>query len=157
MATFFGRWSQSAVSLPLIKQWELVNMTEQTTGIKVYDKAQREAYGQKVAEGWNVAWNFDTKRKGAVDKEGNFYHTLPLNGWRERNLAEEVTGERDGSIWREPGKTMIVDLKTLQELPGFDQFYYDFLADLAFASKVARIEVIEVDPGYGSHIAVMHV
>jgi hypothetical protein len=130
-------------------------MTEQTTGIKVYESSIRQAYGIKVAEGYKEAWNYDTKRKGVMDSAGNFHYTLPLNGWRERNLAEAVSGERDGNMWREPGKTMLVSIHHLLELPGFDQFYYDTLTDLYYVAKVVRIEVVVVDPSYGSHIIVL--
>lgn len=111
-------------------------------------------HGYQIEEGFSLAFDHDVQLKGVVNNETQLFHaTLPLNGWRSRNLAEEVLGERDGSLWT-LGHTMVVSLAVLRNLPGFDQKYYDMLKTLeeVLGAKMGVIRVVEVDPGYGCHI-----
>lgn len=131
-------------------------MNEQTKGIKVYeDTEMRQAWGCKVAPGYKEAWDFDKQRKMVQDSQGVLHYTLPLNGWRERDLANAVIGVRDGSIWRDPGKVVVVAIKHLLALPNFDQFYVDYLNDLAERERVVIIQVVVEEPSYGSHIVIL--
>lgn len=131
-------------------------MNEQTTGIKVYeDTEMRQAWGCKVAPGYKEAWDFDKQRKMVQDSKGVLHYTLPLNGWRARELAKTVIGERDSALWYDPGKVVVVPTKHLQALPNFDQFYVDYLNDLAEREPVVIIQVVVVEPSYGVHIIVL--
>jgi len=123
------------------------------TGIKVHDTRDLELSGTKVAEGFRSAYNCETKTKGVVDEVGEFHITLPLNGWRGRDLAEKVIGVRDDGEWT-LGRALIVDTHVLQDLPGFDGRYVDYLNSLSEVSRVAVLRVAIVEPSYGVHIVV---
>lgn len=129
-----------------------MNMNEQ---IKVYPNNSREIIGVEIADGYMEAYNVAISRRGVVKvSTGVFKVTFPLNGHRARNLAEAVTGERTTAVW-EIGKAMIVPLKDLQDLPGFDLYYIKALDALEeIGIFVVTIQVVIVDPTYGVHITV---
>lgn len=121
------------------------------TGIKVYDERDYQLYGKVMADGFRSAYNCGTKTKGVVDEDGNFFRTLPLDGWRSRNLAEAITGIRDQQQLT-AGYTKIVTTSTIQDLPGFDGGNTDYVNEVANKHVIVYMQVVEVDPSYGCHI-----
>jgi hypothetical protein len=107
----------------------------------------------KVDEGFQEAWDTEGKRKGVVYGHNQRYEaTYPLNGWRMRNLAEAVFGEREASRL-ELGLCFITTVNVLKDLPGFDQYHYDRLNELKWLYVI--VHVVMLDPGYGAHIRVL--
>lgn len=87
-----------------------------------------------------------------VDGDG-VIPVLPMNGWRSRNFAEEILGERNSSLLT-LGTARLVRAGFLQELPGWDAIHTEYLK--RFYGMVA-VEVVAVNPGYGCYIAVEQV
>jgi hypothetical protein len=75
---------------------------------------------------------------------------LPLNGWRARNLAYALFGERTAGLW-ELGVSKLVRVQELVDLPEWDGPNTAFLRKF---SGVVCIEVVCVNTGYGSYIEV---
>jgi hypothetical protein len=118
----------------------------------VINPKMNEAFGHQYEEGFAPAYDHDRQLKGVIHPNGDFKMTFPLNGHRARNLAEEVLGERDASLWT-IGKCMVVSVDVLKELPGFDQKYYDMFDSMkALGAIITVVRVVEIDPGYGCHI-----
>ncbi len=131
-------------------------MMEKTTGIKVYEEtALRFMFGCVVAKGFKEAWDFDIQRKMVQGARGELYYTLPLNGHRMRDLSEALTGKRyNTDILGKLNEPILVTTKTMQDLPGFDQYYTDYLADIAKESSEVCVTPIVIEPGYGVHVIV---
>lgn len=81
---------------------------------------------------------------------GEEVQVLPLNGWRGRNLAYTLFGERDAGMWS-LGVSKLVKVKELKELPEWDGAN---TAHLQKFSGVVCVEVVCVNAGYGSYIEV---
>jgi hypothetical protein len=121
----------------------------------VINEKQTEFYKQagfEYASGMVEAFDHDHQRKGVVNMETQeFFPTVPLNGWRSRNLAEEVFGIRKANeLW--VGRTFMVPAKVLQELPDFDSGNQAIVNEF---TGVVAVQVAKVDPSYGVHIRMM--
>lgn len=102
-----------------------------------------------VAEGFTREWT--KEREGVRDEAGNFYPTVPLNGWRARSLAENVLGVRSAGEWY-LGRAVVVSARILKALPGFDRRNQDIVD--GFEGNV-MIQVVVDDPSYGLHIRII--
>lgn len=123
-------------------------------GIKLDETRDLELTGVRVAEGFRSAYNCETKTRGVVEERTGKYHmTLPINGWRGRDLAEMALGVRDTSEWH-VGRALIIDINVLRNLPGFDGRYVDYLDEVAKINRVVTMKVAVVDPTYGVHVVI---
>jgi hypothetical protein len=121
-----------------------MNMT-----VKVYEEGLPM---REVAEGYKMAYHIEDKVSGVVDTAGNFKMTFPLNGHRARNLAEEIYRERTTAVW-ELGKAVIIPVRILNGLPGFDsRFYSAFEALIDLDIHVVTMTVVVHDESYGHHV-----
>ncbi len=102
-----------------------------------------------VAKGFTRIWT--NERVGVEDQQGNFFPTVPLNGWRARNLAEQVLGKRSEGEWY-IDRAMVVDAEILKKLPGFDS-KNQAIVD-SFEGQV-MIHVVIDEPSYGKHIRII--
>jgi hypothetical protein len=98
--------------------------------------ATGERKNLKAMQGMNERWEIES------------IPVIPLNGWRGRNLAELVFGERNDGHWA-LGVSKLVRVKDLLELPDWDGANERHLKEF---SGVVAIEVVIVDPGYGVYI-----
>lgn len=97
-----------------------------------------ERKGVKALQGMNANWELES------------IAVVPLNGYRARNLAEQILGERDAGLWT-LGTAKLVRAEDLLNLPDWDGRNEDYLKTF---TGVVSIEVIAVDPGYGKYIRV---
>jgi hypothetical protein len=123
--------------------------------IKLIENNPKALYGYAVVAGYTQAFNEDTKTMGVVQNgdKSKFLQTLPLNGHRARNLAEEVFGNRSAGEWS-IGRIVVVPVQNLMELPAFDGRSIDHIKKFKDL-QVVTIEVVMVDPSYGVHIAIL--
>lgn len=136
-----------------MKQANKVMMTKEVNENIVVGDNSMSAY-QEIAPGFDYAYDKQAEKAGIVDTRLNvFFPTVPLNGWRGRELAETVLGVRDASVWKLDW-SLIVDARTLQELPGFDSQNQEIVD--AFEGEVF-IHVVRVDPNYGAHIRIINI
>lgn len=112
-------------------------------------KQELIAMGWKFADGFTRA--YDGEQVGVVNEHGEFFKTVPLNGWRARNLAEEMFGRREAAEMY-IGRTFITLAKVLQELPGWDGRNQAIVNSFEGA---VYVHVVVYDPGYGHYIRII--
>lgn len=108
--------------------------------------------GFQYADNILHAYNNETKKSGVVSSiTGEFFPTVPLNGWRARNLAEEVFGKREAGELH-LGRAFMTTAAVIQGLPDFDGGNQAIVNSY---QGVVIVEVVIYDPGYGVHIRIL--